>query len=306
MVNVSARIRVRDDLASVEGHVVAIGALDVERLRLTARSGPEEFLARDLEPDASAAELLADPRIEGLVVDVLLRTETTADVGLDDAHVAPGNAKGLADDAAHDVRNLRRAHTDDLLALHVAVGDAGLDVDLRLLAALRMDGDVMIGGILEGLLHRLVAGLGELVLRRDRAGVGDDVVRLGLLDGHLGTLHGLDRVVDDGILLVLDLDQAQRAITSDGVLAHHDGDVVAIDAHAVVKQATVSLVTLGRGGVGIPGVAGHGIRMLGHVEACVDSNDARHLQCLRSVNRGDPTVCDGGVEELCLKARLGT
>ena len=239
-------------------------------------------------------------------MDVLLCAEATADIGLNDANVAPGNAKGLADDTAHDVRDLRRAHADDLVALHVAVGDTGLDVDLRLLATLRMDGDVMIGRVLESLLHRLVAGLGELVLRRDRASVGDDVVGLGLMDGHLGTLHGLNRVVDDGILLVLDLDQAQRAVTSDGVLAHHDGDVITVDANAVVKQATVSLVTLGGGRVGIPGVTGHGIRMLGHVEACVDSNDARHLQCLRGVNRGDPAVCDGGVEELCLKARLGT
>ncbi len=305
VVDVAAGVRVAHDLAGVQAHVVAVGALDVEGLGLTAGGVPEQLLARELELDAAAAELLADPGVQGLVVHVLLRAETAADVGLDDADVAPGDAERLADDAAHHVRDLGRGDADELAALLVAVGDAGLDVDLGLLAALGMDLHVVVLGVLEGLLDRLVAGLGELVLGRTGQGVRDDVVGLALLDGRVRALHGLDRVVDDGVLLVLDLDELERAVAGDGVLAHDDGDVVAVDAHTGIEQLAVGLVALRGGGIGVPRVAGDRVADVGHVEAGVDGHDARDLERLARVDRQDLAVADRGMQQLCLQARLG-
>ena len=97
-------------------------------------------------------------------MDVLLGAEAAADVGLDDAHVSPGDAERLADDAAHDVGDLRGGDADDLAAFHVAVRDARLDVHLGLLTGLRMNLHVVVLGVLEGLLDRLVAGAGEVLL----------------------------------------------------------------------------------------------------------------------------------------------
>ena len=288
----------------MEGHVVAVGALDVEGLGLTARGVPEELLAGELHLDAAAADLLADPGVERLVVDVLLGAEAAADVGLDHADVAPGDAERLADDAANDVGNLRGAHADDLVALHVAVAHAGLDVDLGLLAALGVDGDVVVGGVVQGLVHGLVPRLGELVVGRDGAAVGGDVVGLALLDGHLGALHGLERVVDHGVLLVLHVDLAQSAVAGDGVLANDDGDVVAVDAHAVVEQLAVCLVALRCRGVRIPRVAGDGVGDVRHVEAREHGDDAGDLERLGGVDRDDAAVGDGRMEKLGLQARL--
>ena len=102
-------------------------------------------------------------------------------------------------------------------------------MDLGLLARLGVDGNVVVRRIVDGVVHRLVAVLGEVLRAGKRAGVGHQVVWLDVLNRVLGSLERLLGVVDDRPLLVLDLDLAQGAIAGHGILGHDHGDVVAID-----------------------------------------------------------------------------
>ena len=305
VVDVAAGVGPAADGARVQEHVVAIGGLDVEGLGLASRGVPEELLARELEANATATNLLADPGVQRLVVDVLLGAKAAADVGLDHAHVAPGDAQGLADHAAHDVRDLGGGHADDLAALHVAERGAGLDVDLGLLARLGVDGDVVVRWVVDGVVHRLIAVLGQVLGAREGAGVGHEVIGLDVLHRVLGALERLLGIVDDGPLLVLDLNLAKRAVARNGVLGNDHGDVVTVDADAVVEELPVRKVALLGVAVGVPGVTGHGIGPVGHVEAGEDRHHAGDLLGLRGVHRDDPTVADRGVEDPRLKAGLG-
>ena len=241
---------------------------------------------------------------------VLLGAEAAADVGLDDAHVSPGDAQRLADDAAHDVRDLRGRDTHDLVVLHVAVGGAGLDVHLGLLTALHVEAHVVVGRVVDGVLHGGVAEGGQLVVGGHREGVGHQVVGLAVLHGVLraalcGTKgQGLLGVVDHGPLLVLHLDELEGAVACHGVLGHHDADIVTVDAHAVVQELAVGDVSVRGVAVRVPGVAAHRVDNVGHVEAREDGHDARHLERLARVNGDDSPIADGGVQNLCLQARL--
>ena len=289
----------------MQAHVVTDARLDLEVLGLAPRGVPEALLARELELDAATTHLMAEPCVERLEMDILLGAKAAADVGLDHADAAPGNAEGLADDATADVRDLCRRDADDLAALLVAVRDTNLDVRLALLTSEGLNGEVVVLGVEKCVLDALVAHLPELLLWGHGKGVRDDVVGLALLDGHLGALHGLARVVDDGVLLVLDVDQAQRALGSNVVLGHDGCDVVSVNAHAVVQQPAVGDVALGRRGVRIPGVACDRIGEVGHVEAGEHTNDAGNLLRLVGVDRDDAAVSNGGVEYLCHQAGLG-
>jgi hypothetical protein len=195
--DVAAGVGPGADGARVQEHVVAIGGLDVEGLGLASRGVPEELLAGELEAHAAATELLAEPGVQRFVVDVLLGAKATADVGLDHAHVAPGDAQCLADHTTHDVGNLGGGHADNLAALHVAEGGAGLDVDLGLLASLGVDDNVVVRRVVDGIVDGLVAVLGEVLGAREGAGVGHQVVWLDVLDRVLGALERLLGVVDD-------------------------------------------------------------------------------------------------------------
>ena len=288
----------------MQAHVVAHGRLDLEVLGLAAGRVPEALLAGKLQLHAAPANLVAQPSVQGLEVDVLLRAETAADVGLDHADAAPGDVERLADDAPADVRNLRGRDAGELAVLLVAVRDAHLDVGLALLARERVEGEVVVPGVANRVLDAGVAHGLELVFRRHGEGVADDVVRLALLHGRVRALHGLARVVRDGILLVLHLDLAERAVCRDLVLGDDGGNVVAVDAHAVVEQLAVCHVALLCGGGGIPGVPRDGELGVGHVEAGEDGHDARDCLRLRHVHGDDAAVSYGRVEDLGHEARL--
>jgi len=101
------------------------------------------------------------------------------------------------------------------------------------------------------------------------------------------------------------VDLLEGAVAGNRVLTHDHGDVVAIDAHAVVKQLAVCLVALGGGAVGIPRVACDRIAGVGHVKAGENRNDARHFLGLGRVDGHNAPVADRGVIDLCLEAGLG-
>ena len=131
------------------------------------------------------------------------------------------------------------------------------------------------------------------------------VVWLDVLDRVLGALERLLGVVDDGPLLVLDLDLAQGTVARHSVLGHDHGDVVAVDADAVIEELPVRKVALLGVAVGVPGVARHWVRPIGYVKAGEDRNHTRDLLGLGGVDREHPSVADCRVENPRLKAGLG-
>src|SRR5699024_11385469 len=70
----------------------------------------------------------AEPGAQGLVEGVVLVAEAAADVGLDDAHLAPGDSQRLADHAADDVGHLGGGGDDDAACLHLGKADVIFNV----------------------------------------------------------------------------------------------------------------------------------------------------------------------------------
>src|SRR5699024_7704324 len=90
--------------------------------------GDEGLLAAAVQLHQPAAHLGAEPGAQGLVEGVLLVAEAAADVGLDDAHLAPGDSQRLADHAADDVGNLGGGGDDDAACLHLGKADVIFNV----------------------------------------------------------------------------------------------------------------------------------------------------------------------------------
>ena len=178
-------------------------------------------------------------------------------------------------------------------------------MDLGLLARLGVDGNVVVRRVVDGVVHRLVTVLCEGLRTREGAGVGNQVVRLDVLDRVLGALERLLGIVDDGPLLVLDLNLAQGAVARHSVLGHDYGDVVAVNADAVIEELSVRKVALLGVAVGVPGVTGHGIGPVWYVKAGEDRYNTRDLLGLGGVDREHPPVADCRVEDPRLKAGLG-
>ena len=155
----------------------------------------EGLLPAALDFHRPAAELGRQPGAERLIERVLLVAEAAAYVGLYDAHLAPGYAQRLADDAPHDVRYLRRGDHHHAAVLHIgpavvvlymAVLDGG-----RVVPALDLDEP------------RLLDGLG--VIARADAAVAEDVVLKALVQLRRALAHRLLHVEDEGQLLILHL-----------------------------------------------------------------------------------------------------
>ena len=85
--------------------------------------GNKGVLARDVDLDQTAAELLRQPCRQRLIEGVLLVAEAAADIGLDHADAAPGNPQCLTDGAADNVRDLRGGNDDDLARFLVSIDD---------------------------------------------------------------------------------------------------------------------------------------------------------------------------------------
>ena len=73
----------------------------------------ERLLARAVELDEAAAHDGGEVGAQRLIQRVLLVAEAAADIRLDDAYLAPGDAESLPDDAADDVRDLCGGVDDD-------------------------------------------------------------------------------------------------------------------------------------------------------------------------------------------------
>ena len=85
--------------------------------------GNKGVLARDVDLDQTAAELLRQPCRQRLIEGVLLVAEAAADIGLDHADAAPGHTQRLPDGTADNVRDLRGGNDDDLARFLVSIDD---------------------------------------------------------------------------------------------------------------------------------------------------------------------------------------
>ena len=194
-------------------------------------------------------------------------------------------AQGLAHDAAHDVRYLRRGHDGDPAVLHVGPAVVVLEVAV-------LDG----GGVIPA-LHldeaRLLNGL-RVVPVAD-LGVGQDVIGVLLVELRGAGLHGLLHIQHKGILLVAHLPQPGGLSGSHLVLRHHRSHLIAVVAHMAVHQQPVCHVLVV--GVGAPGVPRRGEGNVGYVKAGEDLHHSGDLLRLPGIDGCDHTVGHGGVDQ---------
>ena len=290
-------------VARDDAHVVVVGDLGREAHGMARARVLEDLLTRQLYLDHTAAQLRGEPGAEWLVEDLLLVAEAAANAGLDDADVAPADAEGLAADAPHDVGDLRGRDHRDAPALHVGEAHVGLDVALAHLLRLGVDLVAVVARVVDGGLHRVVA---RTVERRHHVGVREHVAGPHLRVQRYGVgRHRLLHGGHDRQLLVLHVgeDVAHGPVGRHVIAGHHHGDVVAVDAHAVVEQATVGDVLVRR--LHAPGVARCGEAVLGHVLEREHGLDAGNRLRAGRVDGAHPAVGDLGVHELCDQTRLG-
>jgi len=245
----------------------------------------ERLLARDVEFDRPAADLRAHPGAQRLVQHVLLVTEAAADVGLDDLDLAPADAERLPDDAAHDVRDLRRGGHRQPVALGGAEHHVVLDV-----AVLHGPGVV-------GALDLRQAGLGDglLVVADRQPGVRQHVARVALLDLRRAGRQRLRGAEDERQFLIGRLERGHPGPGRQVGLGDDDGDLVAVVAHVPVEQQPVGHVLVA--GVGRPRMACGREDPVGHVEARQDPDHARDLEGAGRVDRRHVPVRDRRVHD---------
>ena len=248
--------------------------------------GDEGLLPAALQLYQAPAHLGAEPRAQGLVQRVLLVAEAAADIGLDDADLAPGDAQGLAHHPADDVGDLGGGDHHHPARLHVGKAAVVLNVAV-------LDG----GGVVPA-LHADQARLlpGGLIVALADVGVGQDVVREFLMDLGRAVLHGLLYVQHERQLLILHLQRPDRLGGGHLVLGHHRGHLVAVVADVAVQQQAVCHILVGR--VRGPGMARRGERNVRHVEAGEDLDHARNSLCRGGVDGLHVTVGDGGMTDL--------
>ena len=243
----------------------------------------EGFFTADVELDEPAADLHAAIAAERFVQRVLLVAESAADVGLDQANAAPGKAKRLPADAAHDVRNLRAGDDDDLACLLFGVADVVFDV------AMLHDGRIIptLDAHKAGLFDRLFK-VADFVVRASQ-----DVVLETLVQLRCAVLHGFLHIQNKGVFLILHFERANALIRRDFVLCNHDRDIVAVIAHVAVEQQTIRNVLMVR--VGRPRMSRGRERTIRHVKARQHLDHAGNRRSGRGVNRFDQAVGNGRV-----------
>ena len=225
------------------------------------------------------------PRAQGLVEGVLLVAEAAADVGLDNAHLPPGDAQGLTADAADDVGDLGGGDDGNASPLHVGGADVVFNVAVldrwRVVPALHPDE------------ARFGAG-GGIVAHTD-LGVGQEVARVLLVElGRTGG-HGLLDIQHKGEGLVLHPHQLRGLGGGHLIVRHHHGHVVAVVAHMAAQQQPVRHVLVA--GVCGPGVSGGGEAVLRHVEAGEDFHHAGDPLRRRSVDGLHQAVGHGRMDQ---------
>ena len=232
----------------------------------------EGLLPRTLYAHGPAAELSGQPGTKRLIQRVLLVAEAAAYVGLDDAHLPPGNAQGLADDAADDVRYLCGGDDHDAAALHIGPAVVIFDVAVldggRVVPAFDLDEPRLLDG--------------RLVVANPHAAVTEDIPRESLVQLRRARLHCLLDVKNEGQRLVLDLYLPQGLLRRKLVLRDDHGDLVAPEADVVREQQPVRHVLVLR--LRRPGVARGREIILRHIEAGEDCLDPIHRPRFLSVD----------------------
>ena len=182
------------------------------------------------------ADLQAQPGAQRLIQDILLVTESTADIGLNHPDQTPVDAQRLADDPADDVRDLGGGGYRDPLSLFFGKADEVLNMAVlhhrRFIPAFHLDE--------ARLLNRLfIVALADLC-------VFEDIVGELFMQQRRAVFHGFLHVQHEGIFLILHPDQAKRLRGSHLVLRHHRRDVVSVEAHAFRQDQAVCHVLVGR------------------------------------------------------------
>ena len=277
-----------------QDRAVAAGADAHAHLHLVARVGRGERLLARVDDLAGAPGHGGDERGEDLHAARLLGAEAAADAGLHHAHPRLRDVEGAGDHAPHVEGHLRGGgHREAAVGVDLGEGAEGLHHGLRV-------GEGMVGA-LEDDVGRGEGGIEVAVLGQAR---GDDVAHAVVPDP--GAVHVVvvlrvdDARVVDGLReiehrlheLVVDPDQAQRAVGGVGVLGGDDGDLVAHVAHDLVQDQAVVGARLG------VGLAGEGEAPPRHVAIGVDRDDPGHLEGARGVDGADLREGVRAVEDL--------
>jgi len=220
--------------------------------RVARGAGEELLLARILHLDRPPG---CDGQVRADVLDqhFLFVAKAAADARLDDPDTFDGQAEHRREDAPRMERHLR-ARPDDQPVILVPVGDADHRLDGRLLH-LR---DLVLA--LEDVVRRGQRGIHVAQLDADGRGQvarGVAVCKWHILrlvvDNRRAGRHRLARVQDRGQFLVLDLDQAERALRDFLALrrdrSHAVSDAAQLAVQAEEVQRAGDRVGLARGGV---------------------------------------------------------
>ena len=242
-------------LARSERPVAAQPRDDVEADGVAHAVGDKRLLARAVDAHAAPADLRGAPRAKRLIQRILLVAKATADIGLDDADVAPRAAERLSHDAADDVRDLRGG--DDRDAAVFLIGEAPVVFDVAVLHG---------GGVVPA-LHPDQARLlrSGLIVAFFHVRVLEDVVREVFVQLRRTRLHRLLRVEHERQFLVFDPQRAHALHGRDLVFRDDDGHIVSVIAHMPVEQMPVGHVLMAR--IHRPRMTRRWERMLRHVEA---------------------------------------
>ena len=168
---------------------------DVEADGVAHSVGHEGLLTCTVQTDAAAAHLGGAPGAQGLVEGVLFVAEAAADIGLDDLHVSPGAAQGLANHPADDVGDLGGGdHHNPSVFL---IGEAAVVLDVTVLHR---------GGVVPA-LHLDEARLpdGSLIVALSDVGVLEHVAGEALVELWSAGFHGLLGVQHEGQLIIFHL-----------------------------------------------------------------------------------------------------
>ena len=312
----AVRLHVRDRDVIGAGHDVEQARLALRRLgvgeegavvgeQLHAQSGHPVALHRQLALHVVVPGEARGDQVAGAVLDPLDRlsdqerggrghhvagvdrhlvAEAAADVGRDDPDLVLGQPGHHREQRAVRVRCLR-GHVDRGLAgggVHVRHAAAALERRRMAARIVRLELDHPVGLRERRFGGRAVARLPVVDVVRVLALLVVPDHRRVRLERLLRRRHRVER-------LVVDHDQLEGVLGRVGVLRHHGGDLLALEAHLV----------RGEHGLRVAGERGHpGEPVLGHQLARDHGHDARQRRRRGGVDGGDPGVREGGAQQL--------
>lgn len=128
MGGISSLVGIRMHILGKQFTVFVHACCKVEFDRMTGPGVAESFFSADIQFDWSAANLRGQKGIQRFIENVLLISETSADIRLDDTYIASRDSQCLADDTADDMRDLCGSHYYDPALFHVSIGNWILDM----------------------------------------------------------------------------------------------------------------------------------------------------------------------------------